>query len=228
MAPHPFLNGYANDGVATRLDVAKFITGGWWIDDQHIVHGPKAVTQILPEALSQEVIRARSIINHSNAGTKTSGWRALFIYLTTLGVNIEPHFDVQLDGTAAQFVPLNRRADCNAKANAWSFGGSRYGAISFETQDNGSASLQTTPWALEQFETMVNIQTLICLCYRVRCTPCTTWDDSGIDYHSKFKEWSLYIKTCPGAARIRQMDELRHQVTEKVAAFYANCGGTCP
>jgi hypothetical protein len=76
---------------------------------------------------------------------------------------------------------------------------------------------------------MANALAAICVAYRIPCTATTSAYGAGIGYHSQFPEWSIYVgKTCPGAARIRQMDQLRRMVAERVATFHNRAGGSCP
>lgn len=226
---HPTLSGFARDGVTPKVDVLAYITGGWSINDYGLLVGPNVHTRLIPEAHTQPWITPRNIIDHSNAGSTPSRWENLLKWINRAEVNGEPHLQFDMDGQVAQYVPFHVRADCNAKANAWLFGGTVYGAISHETADLGDAALPRTPWSPAQFEALVAAHTVECAVYRIRCTATTAWNDSGIGYHSQFPEWSIYKgKTCPGAARIRQMDELRRRVAENLAKYYEIVGGSCP
>lgn len=235
--PHPNLHGVALDGHTPKIDVLAFITGGYVIDDRHLLVGPNVHTRLLPEAMSQAIITPRSSIDHSNAGSRPSRWQQLLGWISRTDVTEEPHLQFDLDGAVAQFVPFNRRADCNYRANGWWFAGTYFGALSHETGDEGAATLDRTPWTVRfdagqpamQFDALVGVHIAECVTYRIRCTPTTGPFDSGIGYHSMYPEWSKYTgKTCPGAARIRQMPELWHRVAVGVAAFYEHCGGVCP
>jgi len=224
--PHPVLLQTTADGRRWD-DILAFITGGYYIDADHWLVGPDVVKSPIPEASTQPVIHPWSAILHSNAGPKSSGWRALWLWVRNLSVNGEPHFQNAYDAIA-QYMPLNRRADCNAKANSWKRNGKVVGAVSFETQDNGAATLAETPWTFDQVRRMVATLTCTSVVYGVWCTAPVSWDDSGIGYHSQFKEWSIYVgKTCPGAARIRQMDHIRAEVQKNLAAFIENTGWAC-
>lgn len=189
----------------------------YWIDSQHILHGPNVHYEPIPEAFTQEQINPWSIILHSNAGPHKTIWQALWKYVARTDIKIEPHFiGPDSEGVIVQLLPLNVRADCNAKANAWWIpygpGHVRVGAISFETQDNGAATLATTPYNPKQFEALVGACAAIGHKYGNPYQSPATWDDRGIGYHCQYPEWSVYVgKTCPGAARIYQMDELRRQ-----------------
>ena len=195
---------------------------GFWIDENHLLQGPTAITRLVyPEASKQELIIPRNQILHSNAGPKKTPWYSIFKYWDRSDITGEPHFQVDMDGAIRQAIPLNRRADCNAKANAWTYQGQRYGAISYETQDDGADTLNQTPWTPEQLRSVVGAATALCVQYNMQCDTVTEWTDGGIDYHSKFKEWSIYVgKTCPGYARIQQVDWIRSQVASRVAAYH--------
>ena len=230
MAPHHAFTGFALDGTTPKLTVARQTFGGMWIDNTGWLQGEaNVIRKALPEASTQPLIVPRLAIMHSNAGPTKLSWWNLWQYLARDTITHEAHCMPQMDGTMVQAMPFVRRADCNYKANRWLHNGTYYGAISFETQDNGSPTLPTTPWTLAQITSMANALAAACVAYRIPCTAVTSYHGAGIGYHSQFPEWSVYTgKTCPGAARIRQMDHLRHMVAQRVAAFYNKCGGSCP
>jgi hypothetical protein len=230
MAPHPAFAGTALDGKTPKLTVARECFGGMWIDDRSWLMGDaNVIRKPLPEASTQPRIIPRLAIMHSNAGPTKQSWLNLWGWMNRDTVSGEAHCVPQLDGTMVQVMPFTVRADCNYKANRWYRDGKYYGAISFETQDNGSATLPTTPWTLAQITSMANALAAICVAYRIPCTATTSAYGAGIGYHSQFPEWSIYVgKTCPGAARIRQMDQLRRMVAERVATFHNRAGGSCP
>jgi hypothetical protein len=235
LTPHPALLKPAKDARNTYGDVLRFITGGLWIDNEHWLHADgdqsaQVIAKPIAEASTQSIIHPVSFIAHSQAGPRKTPWLALWKFFARQDITGESH--IILEGvdaepwqgrTAAaiiQTMPFNRRADCNAKANSWFKAGKRVGAISAETQDRGSPSLNTTPWSLAQFEALVGLCTCLCIVYGMSCTEPTSWDDSGLGHHNRFKEWSIYVgKSCPGPARIRQMPELRRRVAENLAAF---------
>ena len=218
------------DGGAAKADVLAFITGGYTISAQHLIRGPKAQIKLLPEAATQTTIKPRLSILHSNAGGSGGAkWWQLWTWLSNSSVTGEPHLDVGLDGTLAQFMPFNIRADCNYKANSFAWDGQAQGAISFETEDYGAATVNTTPWTLDQTLSIIRMLTCLCVVYRIRCTPTAHAFDSGIGYHSQFAVWSNAVgKTCPGYARIRQMPYILGEVQKCVAAYCENTGTQCP
>lgn len=232
---HSVLKQEVADGRSWQ-DILRFITAGYYIDSNHLLRGGVSRVELVnPEASAQGFIQPRSAILHSNAGSYKTSWMSLIRFWRRSDITLEAHF--QVDGVDAsdinsavivQAIPLNRRADCNSRANSWSWNGRQYGAISFETQDRGSANLAYTPWSLPQLHAMIGALTCICVVYGVQCSEPAYWNSSGIGYHSRFREWSIYVgKTCPGAARIRQMGYIREQVARNLAAFSENTGWQC-
>ena len=223
--PHPKIG---------NVEQLKIATGDYWIDDKHLMHGPNVDVRLIPEAMTQPKIRPRSAILHTNAGS--SGAKSLWAWITRAGNTGEPHFQVGFD-RVEQYMPLDVRADCNYSANSFKLPGSNtvHGAISFETQDKGSASLNVTPWSLDQVHSMVGILTCLAVVYGVQCTQPATWDASGIGHHSLFpfggigsKAWTnVRGKTCPGKARIAQMDAIRTAVAHKLADYGHATGWKC-
>lgn len=200
----------------------------YYVNSQHMLIGPNVRHElIVPEATTNPEIYPWSVILHSQAGPRKTAWQSLLAYMNRKDVTLEAHFLVEMDGTIVQTMPLNRRADCNYKANAFQvpFWGSptgklNVGAISFETQDEGSATLAHTPWTLPQVTAIANAVAAIGHKYGVPYVQPATWMDRGVGHHSLHKEWSSYTgKTCPGAARIAQMDYVR-----MTAAGICACG----
>jgi len=234
--PHPVLLNRVKDGT-TWEDILKFITAGYSISvdetGNHILTGPKVVygPTWIPEAFSQPIIHPRMAILHTNAGPVRTAWQSLWRYILRTDISLEMHFDVQMDGVIANLQPLNRRADCNYKANSFYISGdsTRYGAIAFETQDNGYASLDFTPWSVEQSRSIINALTCLSVCYGILCTAPPSWNDSGIGHHVLFpNDWTNVAgKTCPGKARIRQMDYIRSEVANNLAGFINATGWKC-
>ena len=233
--PHTRLLGKAPNG-ARFVDALARVNGGYYINVQDRLVGPGVVTRLIPENSTQPLIVPRSAILHTNAGT--GGAKSLYGWITQASVTGEPHFQVAKDGTVEQYMELTKRADCNYSANRWIDPKTKqaYGAVSFETQDDGAATLNRTPWALPQVGALVGALTAICATYGVQCIQPATWDASGIGHHSLFpfqgigsKAWTnVRGKTCPGAARIAQMDEIRRQVQHRLALYSQATGWKCP
>lgn len=219
--PHPALNRVNSAGF--RWDfILAYVNGGYWIDDQWLLQGPNVVHALIePEASTQATGHPHLAILHSNAAPKLTKWEALVAYWRRKDITGEAHFIPGFE-QMVQTMPLNRRADCNYKANWFRKPGvtTPLIAISFETQDMGAATLPTTPWNMVQLNDMVGGLTAICVVAGMSCTAPATWNDSGIGHHALFKEWSVYTgKTCPGAARIRQMDWVRGEVAKRLGDF---------
>lgn len=239
---HPKLARKIPDGN-TWDNVLKWITAGYSIgvtsEGHHVLVGPKVVYGEVwtPEASTQPQIKPRMCILHTNAGPRKTPWRNLYNHIFRKDVVGEMHFQADMDGTIANLMPLNRRADCNYSANSFRIANdpTLYGAISFETQDEGWPTLNTTPWTVPQLESMIAAITCICVVYGVYCTQPAKWDDSGIGHHSLFpygglgsKAWTnVRGKTCPGTARIRQMDYVRARVAKNLADFGQVTGWKC-
>lgn len=190
----------------------------YYVNSQHMLIGPYVRHElIVPESTTNPEIQPWSIIMHSQAGPRKTRWEQLLAYMNRKDITLEAHFLVEMDGTIVQTMPLNRRADCNYKANAFQvpFWGSptgklNVGAISFETQDEGAATLWNTPWTLPQVTAIVNAVAAIGHKYGIPYEQPATWNSRGVGHHSLHPEWSSYKgKTCPGAARIKQMDYVR-------------------
>jgi hypothetical protein len=214
-------------------------TNGGYYFDQGIgrLMGPlnnsKAMWRPIPENETQPKITPRSVILHSNAGLNPAKWYNLITYWSNSTVTGEAHFDVDNDGYIGQAMSVFRRADCNYSANRWYSGhdGIYYGAISIETGDNGSATLELTPWNLPQIDSIVSISTALQCQFGTGCNEVVQWDGKGIDYHTKFPYQGIGIpawtnvkgKTCPGKARKLQMQGIRQLVSDRVVAYIQKC-----
>lgn len=221
------LQGVTPAGAA-RIDVMRWVAHDYYVNEHHLIVSPKVTVDLIPEAFTQAIIRPRSAILHSNAAPAFTLPERLVTYWRRSDITGEGHFDVAGGGLTRQAMPLNRKADCNYKANGWWRLGQYVGAVSFETTDNGYPTLDVTPWTLDQLADMVGILTNLAVCYGVACTNPTRWDDAGIGHHCQYPEWSSYTgKTCPGAARIRQMDYVRQAVAGQLAEYGRATGWQC-
>lgn len=208
------------------------INDGYWIDEQGILHGPKANWAPIPENFTQLPIIPRSFILHTNAGNKPATWQQLQVFQSgTADSGVECHFDVDNNGDIGQFVSVFTKADCNFNANRWEYNGKFYGAVSIETGDMGVATLEQTPWNLDQLHSMICILTCGAVQLNTGCGEVLQWDGQGIDYHTKFPYHGPGIpawtdkkgKTCPGTPRKRQTPWVRQAVADKVAAYISRC-----
>lgn len=169
---------------------------------------PYARYRPLPEVATQPPIEPWNFILHTMAGQRTATAEALYNFIAQPANTGEPHV---LLGYAdiIQAVPFTVRADNNAKANRWQAGSSWRGAVSVETQDNGSLvdpGIAKAPWNDYQVEHLAGLSAFLHLRYGIPIARCATWDGRGIDGHRKFPEWSIYVgKTCPGETRWNQI-----------------------
>jgi hypothetical protein len=180
------------------------------------------ILDLIPEASTQEFITPWNEILHSNAGPRRTHGSALQDYMARGDINIECHVNIETEpdgrGLLRQIMPFNRRADCNSKANAWTAGGQRRGAISFETQDNGGATLANTPWTGGQLVAIIHASAALNEAYGIPPHHCAGPFERGIDGHAKFADWSIYVgKTCPGAARFAQIPYIHAEVAAMIA-----------
>ena len=205
---------------------------GYYFDDTGRLYGPNVVWSPLPEDKTQPAIIPHSMICHTNAGNNKATWKQLWSWLNSAGNTGESHFQGDMDGTLAQYMRVTVRADCNWKANSWKHtDGKQHGAVSFEMQDNGAASLNTTPYTVGQIKSLVGAGTALAVQWGITCYAPRAWNDHGIDYHSRFpyvNPWTpawtnVKGKTCPGTARIRQMPGVRQFVGERVVAYIGRC-----
>jgi hypothetical protein len=185
---------------------------------------PYAEYRPLPEAATQPRIVPWSYILHTMAGPGTTTPDALWRYLNRTDVGGECHLLLGYS-TLIQAVPFTVRADNNAKANQWMAGGERRGAVSVETQDNGSTSdpgIAKAPWNAYQVEHLAGTSAFLHLRYGNPLARCTAWDGRGVDGHRKFPEWSIYTgKTCPGETRWNQIPTVLALAAE-IAAWTPN------
>ena len=231
--------------AVSRLQAA---TGGFYFTPDGVLCNSKAparaIFKPIPEAgmppvpgvTPQPMIKPRSVILHSEAGPRYTPLQSLWNFIARKDITGEPHFLLDLDGKIMQPMPVTRRADNNYSANSWWSNGTRCGAVSFETADLGYPSLDVTAWNVAQLDTMVGVIAALCVTYDIACTAPPAWNATGIGHHILFPyqgvgrpAWTnVRGKTCPGRARIRQMDWIRQQVAMRVAAFHVANGSLCP
>jgi hypothetical protein len=161
---------------------------------------PAAHVALLPEATTQKPITPRLVVLHTNAGASSTSPQQLWNYMARADVNVECTFDVAADGQVWQMMPCNVRADCNAQANDF--------AVSIETQDNGAATLNSTPWTPAQCDSIVALLAWLADTYAIPMWRCGAWNGSGVGAHRDFPEWSSAAHSCPGDARFAQVDGL--------------------
>lgn len=171
---------------------------------------PFAVWTPLPETATQPRIDTTTFILHSMAGPRLTTLVAITRYYRRDDVTGEPTLALDLDGRACQYMATDQRADNNARANRF--------AASIETQDQGAATLPTTPWTDPQVAQLAGMAAFLHLAEDVPLARPVSWDSGGVDGHRAFAEWSIYTgKTCPGDARWAQIPLVIELAAEIVA-----------
>lgn len=184
---------------------------------------PFATQRILPESTTQRAIVPRIIIDHTQAGTGS-----LYGYWASAGVGLEDHFQVLLTGEIEQHMDTEVRADANLEANSWVERGETFGAIAIETENSrkatdlayrggqGAAAFDRDPWTPEQITSLLRLHEWLADTHpTIQRRRCDAPLGSGLGYHSMWgtgpTPWIPYRsrgKTCPGAERIRQHNEI--------------------
>jgi hypothetical protein len=150
--------------------------------------------ELQPESDAQAAIRPTQFIVHSIAGPWTP--RRLYEYWRD-STNLESHFGLGYDGTLAQFIGTETRADANASANGR--------AISVETASNTSS---TDPWTAEQVDKLIDLGVWAHRKHGIPLRICRTATDPGFGWHRLHSAWSTGGTACPGPKRIEQFKEV--------------------
>jgi len=182
----------------------------------------KTLFRTISSAPRRPTIWPRIVVFHSNAGPNSSNGYSLRNYIETqlragnTGVT-QPQGQIDLDGTEHRFLPLDAQPVLNAYANPFSIG--------WETQDYGSATLNTSPWTDAQIETMAEACVAAHRAFGIPLLRANAWDGAGIGYHAmwgvnttlhpKRNPWTTQKgKTCPGTARSAQLDTIIWRANE--------------
>lgn len=159
----------------------------------------------LSEALTQPFITPRLWIIHTAVDGR--GPTNLHNYFEQAGITLESHTWLRWN-SHEQFIPFNRSADANYKANRFRLVpvvGKWYGAISTETEDDGNP--EGNPWNDYQLEELIRFgaETIVGDLGIPAQVP-GVWNGRGIGYHSLYPMLWTNVpgKTCPGLTRIRQ------------------------
>lgn len=120
----------------------------------------------------------------------------------------EATFVLGLDGTLYQCLDSEVRADANFTANRR--------AISIETEDRGGGrdwdpDRVWVPWTDAQMTMICRLLDWIHTTHGIPMQRCPSPSEAGVGYHTMWgapSPWTPVPKSCPGAARIRQFDEL--------------------
>jgi hypothetical protein len=155
--------------------------------------------ELQPESDQQPAIVPTQFILHSIAAPWTPG--RIYEYWRD-STNLESHFGLGYDGSLAQFVGTETRADANMYANRRSDG---TGAVSLESASN----LQhTDPWTAQQVATIIRLGVWLHQQHGIPLRVCRSATDPGFGYHRLFPEWSDGGTACPGDARVRQFHDI--------------------
>lgn len=149
--------------------------------------------ELQPESDNQAAINPTQLIFHSIAAPWTT--RRTFEYWRD-STNLESHFGSAYDGTLAQYIGTQTRADANASANVR--------AVSVESASNLE---HTDPWTAAQLESFVKLGVWMHERHGLPLRVCRSWDDPGYGYHRLFPQWSVGGTACPGDARVRQFKD---------------------
>mgnify|MGYP000860993173 CR=1 FL=1 len=154
---------------------------------------PHATWRPLPEALTQQTIRPVQVIFHTIVGSAAGAIRIMEGDQTPGESHLVNPFVDQM----TQLMPLNKRADCNWKANAWVTPIDLHledgvvvpartvcGAISIESEDDGSP--EDTPWNVNQVENFIEFLMFARMELGIPLQRCPDPFLPGVGYHSMF------------------------------------------
>lgn len=155
--------------------------------------------ELQPESDDQPAIRPTQLIFHSIAAPWTP--RRTYEYWRD-STNLESHFGVGYDGSIAQYIGTETRADANYLANRR---GDGTGAVSVETASNDDASDE---WTDEQVSTLIRLGVWMHEYHGIPLRACRWASDPGFGYHRMHDEWSDGGTDCPGDERVRQFRDV--------------------
>lgn len=163
---------------------------------------PGAVIDLLPEAYGQAPIDPDGACYHRFGFDGTAA--AVRRHFGRAEIQVESHFAIALDGTVLQFVPVDRRADAQAKGNRYWRDGRWRGLVSIEHQDAGHTALTK-----EQVEADVALLRWLYLDWGIPMNRARVWDGGGIGYHAQFVQWNPNRHSCFADKRVAQLyDEI--------------------
>jgi hypothetical protein len=151
--------------------------------------------ELQPESDGQPAIVPTQFILHSIAAPWTP--RRTYEYWRD-STNLESHFGLGYDGSLAQFIGTQTRADANFRANLRPDG---TGAVSLESASDDSHS---DPWTDAQVETIIRLGVWLHQRHGIPLRVCRTASDPGYGYHRLHADWSDGGTACPGDARVAQ------------------------
>lgn len=151
--------------------------------------------ELQPESDAQPAIKPTQFILHSIVAPWTPErtyeyWRD--------STNLESHFGLGYDGSLAQYIGTETRADATGAANRRADGS---GAVSLESASNLQAS---DPWTDAQVETIIRLGVWLHEKHGIPLRICRTASDPGFGYHRLHAAWNPDAHSCPGPARVKQ------------------------
>lgn len=155
--------------------------------------------ELQPESDSQPAIVPTQFIMHSIAAPWTK--ERTFEYWRD-STNLESHFGQSYDGSIAQYIGTETRADANYRANRRNDG---TGAVSIETASNNAHS---DPWTAAQVEGLISLGVWLHRQHGIPLRICRTASDPGFGYHRLHADWAVSGTGCPGDARVKQFREV--------------------
>lgn len=155
--------------------------------------------ELQPESNTQPAIIPTQFILHSVAAPWTK--ERIFEYWRD-STNLESHFGQSFDGSIAQYLGTQTRADANYGANRRADG---TGAVSMETASNLDHS---DPWTAGQMEGQINLGVWLHRQHAIPLRICRSASDPGFGYHRMYPEWSQGGTNCPGDERAEQFHDI--------------------
>lgn len=155
--------------------------------------------ELQPESDTQPAIIPTQFILHSVAAPWTK--ERIFEYWRD-STNLESHFGQSFDGSIAQYLGTQTRADANYGANRRADG---TGAVSMETASNLDHS---DPWTAGQMEGQINLGVWLHRQHTIPLRICRSASDPGFGYHRMYPEWSQGGTNCPGDERAEQFHDI--------------------
>jgi hypothetical protein len=155
--------------------------------------------ELQPESDNQPAIIPTQLVLHSIAAPWTKErtyeyWRD--------STNLESHFGQSFDGSIAQYIGTETRADATYLANRRPDG---TGAVAIETASNMDHS---DPWTAAQVEGLIRLGVWLHQRHGIPLRICRTASDPGFGYHRLHADWALGGTNCPGDARVKQFREV--------------------
>jgi hypothetical protein len=141
---------------------------------------------------------------HTNAASGEGSIEASLAWAERGGGNTIPHLQIDRSGRGALILPSDRKGIANFQAATFSLG--------FETADTGTlADPAISPFTDPQLESCAVAAAYYHILHGIPLAYPDTWDGAGTASHTEpfgFDKWTNSPgKTCPGAAKKRQVRE---------------------